>query len=40
MKKKTAPKIRYLKLIWVALIFAVMIIFMSVLKCEMAPPAY
>jgi len=40
MNKKTAPKTRYLKLVWVALIFAFLIILMSVLKYEMAPPAY
>jgi len=40
MKAKKALRTAYLNLIWVALIFVLLIWLMSVLKCDMAPPAY
>jgi len=40
MKAKKALRTGYLNLIWVALIFVLLFWLMSVLKCDMAPPAY
>ena len=40
MSAKKALKIRFLHTLWVALILMLMIWLMSVLKCNMATPAY
>ncbi len=40
MSVKNALKIRFLHTLWVVLIIMLVILFMSVLKCNLATPAY
>ena len=40
MNTQTVDKKKYLKLIWVLLIFVFLLLVRSALKCEMVPAAY
>jgi len=40
MSVKNALKIRFLHILWIAMIIMLVILVMSVLKCNMATPAY
>ena len=40
MRVKNALKIRFLHMLWVAMIIMLVIWLMSVLECDMATPAY
>ena len=40
MSKKSAIHTRVIHIIWVGLLFLLVILIMSILKCEMATPAY
>ncbi len=40
MSKKDAFRTRYIHVLWVVLLLLLVLLIMSVLKCEMAPPAY
>jgi hypothetical protein len=40
MTERISLKTRYLHVIWAVLIFALLLLLMSLLKCQMAAPAY
>ena len=40
MSVKNALKIRFLHILWIAMIIMLVILVMSVLECNMATPAY
>ncbi len=40
MTERISLKTRYLHVIWAVLIFALLLVLMSLLECQMAAPAY